>query len=448
MTDKKFDAIIVGSGTSAYYVADGLIKNNLNLAMIDERPYGGTCALRGCQPKKYLISNAEAVAMSRHLMGQGINQAARTDWQAMQVLKNQFLKGRSLAEVKTWGKRGIATFSGKAIMNGPNAIIVNNDTLFAKHIILATGAIPRRTPIKGSEYILDSEAFLDLNNLPDRIIFIGGGYISFEFAHVAIRAGAKQVSILNRSQRLLKTFDHDIVKTIIQASIEEGISIALNETPVSVEIDPDGLKLTGTTGNEYQADLIIEATGRVPNLTVLENGHGKVDISPQGVKVNDFLQSVSNPAVYAVGDCVAAGPMLATVADEQGKTVANNIINGNQKTIDYSIIPTAVFTIPSIGSVGLTQEQAELQKLDFRINKGETTRWPSSMRIGEKHSAYKILIDNKTDQIIGAHLARHNAAESINILALAMKFKIKASDLADFIWAYPTYGSDLKYMVK
>ncbi len=448
MTDKKFDAIIVGSGTSAYYVADGLIENNLNLAMIDERPYGGTCALRGCQPKKYLISNAEAVAMSHHLMGLGINQAARTDWQAMQGLKNQFLKGRSLAEVKAWEKRGIATFSGKAIMNGPNEIIVNNDTLFAKHIILATGAIPRRTPIQGSEYILDSEAFLDLNNLPDRIIFIGGGYISFEFAHVAIRAGAKQVSILNRSQRLLKTFDHDIVKTIIQASIEEGISIALNETPVSVEIDPDGLKLTGTTGNEYQADLIIEATGRVPNLTVLENGHGKVDISPQGVKVNDFLQSVSNPAVYAAGDCVAAGPMLATVADEQGKTVANNIIKGNQKTIDYSIIPTAVFTIPSIGSVGLTQEQAELQKLDFRINKGETTRWPSSMRIGEKHSAYKILIDNKTDQIIGAHLVRHNAAESINILALAMKFKIKASDLAGFIWAYPTYGSDLKYMVK
>ncbi|MDX2503725.1 MAG: NAD(P)/FAD-dependent oxidoreductase, partial [Gammaproteobacteria bacterium] len=386
MTRQSFDAIIIGSGTSAYYVADGLIKHNFNLAMIDERPYGGTCALRGCQPKKYLVCNAEAVAMSRHLIGIGINQAARTDWQAMQTLKNQFLKGRSRAEVKTWEERGVATFSGRAIMNGPNEIIVDNDHLFAKHIILATGATPRRTLIKGSEHVLDSEAFLDLNNLPDRIIFIGGGYISFEFAHVAIRAGAKQVSILHRSQSPLKTFDHDIVKTIIQASREEGINIVLNETPVSVEvsvgIDPVELKLTGATGAEYQADLIIEATGRVPNLTVLESGHGKVETGPHGVVVNDFLQSVSNPAVYAVGDCAAAGPMLATVADEQGKIVANNIIKGNKKTIDYSIIPSAVFTIPSIGSVGLTQEQAELQKLYFRINKGETTRWPSSMRIG------------------------------------------------------------------
>ncbi len=447
MTEKSFDAIIVGSGTSAYFVADGLLKHNYNLAMVDERPYGGTCALRGCQPKKYLVCNAEAVAMSRHLLGAGIEQVAKTDWEAMQALKNRFLEGRPEAEAKTWEKRGVATFFGRAVMTGPNEITVNSDRLSAPRIILATGAIPRRAPIKGAEHIKDSEAFLDLERLPDRIVFIGGGYISFEFAHVAVRAGAKQVTILHRSARPLRAFDRDIVETVVRAGEAEGVQVVLDETPVSVESNSSGLLLTGSTGAKYHADLIIEATGRVPNLSVLEQGHGNVETNSRGVVTNEFLQSVSNPAVYAVGDCAAAGSMLATVADEQGKAVAANIIGGNRKTIDYSVVPSAVFSIPSIGVVGLTEAQAEEQGLDFRVNRGVTTRWPSSMRIGEKFGSYKVLIDNRTDLIIGAHLARHNAAESINVLALAMKFKIKASDLAEFMWAYPTLVSDLKYMV-
>ena len=140
--------------------------------------------------------------------------------------------------------------------------------------------------------------------------------------------------------------------------------------------------------------------------------------------------------------------MLAPMADEEGKTAALNILEGNIKTIDYSVVPSVVFTIPSIGSVGLTEEQAKQQGLDFRVNHGMTTYWPSSKRIGEEHGTYKILIDKRTNEILGAHIARHNACEAINVLALAMKYKIKASDLSEFIWAYPTIISDLKYMVK
>ena len=164
--------------------------------------------------------------------------------------------------------------------------------------------------------------------------------------------------------------------------------------------------------------------------------------------MNEFMQSVSNPRVYAIGDCAATAFMLATVADEEGKTAAKNILDGNVKSVDYSLIPSAVFTIPSIGSVGMTEEQANNQDLDFRVNRGTTADWPSSKRIGEKHSGYKVLIDNQTDEILGAHIARHNASEAINTLALAMKYHIKAADLADFMWAYPTITSDLKYMVK
>lgn len=448
MNHQEFDAVVVGSGTSAYYAVDGLNKAGRRVAIVDERPYGGTCALRGCQPKKYLVSNAEAVAMASHLVGRGIVAGPKTDWQSLQALKNAYLDGRSEAEVKDWQEAGVTTFHGRAVMSSEDEVTVGHNRLKAQHVVLATGATPRRSEIPGAEHVRDSEHFLNLPDLPNRIVFIGGGYISFEFAHVAIHVGAEKVTILHRSSKPLKAFDQDIVKIVLKASEAEGIKVVLNESPRSVESAENGLIIQGSKGAVYEADLIIEATGRVPNLSVLKGGYGKVDSSLRGVIVNEFLQSVSNSRVYAVGDCAATNYMLAPVADEEGKTAARNILEGNIKTIDYSVIPSVVFTIPSIGSVGLTEEQAKQQELDFRVNQGMTTHWPSSKRIGEEHGAYKILIDNQTNEILGAHIARHNSCEAINVLALAMKHKIKASELAEFMWAYPTITSDLKYMVK
>ena len=448
MNHQEFDTVVIGSGTSAYYAVAGLNEAGRRVAIVDERPYGGTCALRGCQPKKYLVSNSEAVAMASHLVGRGIVAGPKTDWQSLQALKNAFLDGRSEAEVKDWQEAGVTTFHGRAVMSGEDEVTVGHDRLRAQHIVLATGSTPLRSEIPGAEHIRDSEHFLNLPDLPSRIVFIGGGYISFEFAHVAIHAGAEKVTILHRSSQPLKAFDQDIVKVVLKASEVEGIKVVLNESPRSVESAENGLILQGSKGAVYESDLIIAATGRVPNLSVLKGGYGKVESSLRGVIVNEFLQSVSNPGVYAVGDCAATKYMLAPVADEEGKTAARNILEGNIKTIDYSVVPSVVFTIPSIGSVGLTEEQAKKQALDFRVNQGMTTHWPSSKRIGEEHGTYKILIDNQTNEILGAHIARHNSCEAINVLALAMKHKITASELAEFMWAYPTITSDLKYMVK
>ena len=444
----EFDTIVVGSGTSAYNAVDGLNKAGQRVAIVDERPYGGTCTLRGCQPKKYLVSNAEAVAMARHLAGKGIAGKPETDWQSLQALKNAFLEGQSEGEVKRWQEAGVTTFRGRAVMSGENEVTVDQKRLTAQHIVLATGATPRRTEIPGSEHVHDSEYFLNLPDLPNRILFIGGGYISFEFAHVAIHAGAEEVTILHRSSRPLKAFDQDMVKTVLKAGEAEGIKVVLNESPEAVESTEKGLVIRGSKGAIYEADLIIEGTGRIPNLSVLEGGQGNVNSSSEGITVNEFMQSVSNPHVYAVGDCAATGYMLAPVADEEGKTAAVNILKGNIRTIDYSVVPGALFTIPGIGSVGFTEEQAKDQRLDFRVNQGTTAQWPSSKRIGEEYGSYKILIDNQSNEILGAHIVRHNSCEAINVFALAMKYRIKASELAEFMWAYPTITSDLKYMVK
>ncbi len=447
MSTQSFDTIVIGSGTSAYFCIDALNKAGQKVAVIDERPYGGTCALRGCQPKKYLVANAEAVAMAGHLVGTGLTNAPKTDWAALQAHKNEFLNGISDEEVESLKKAGVATFSGRATLVDPDEVEVSGERLRGKHIVLATGSTPRRSDIPGAEHTRDSEYFLNQPELPKRIIFIGGGYISFEFAHVAAQAGA-EVTIIHRSARALKQFDPDMVDIVIASGKDAGISLVLNESPEKIEKTDTGYSLHSNNGTTYEADLIIEATGRVANLSALDGNLGNVDHTPRGVTVNEFLQSVSNPEVYAIGDCAASGAMLAPVADEEGKTAARNILDPKSSPIDYSVVPSAVFTIPNMGAVGLTESQAKNQGIDFRVNTGTTTGWPSSKRIGEKHGGYKVLISNADDRIVGAHFARHNSSEVINTFALAIKHDIKAKDLAEFPWAYPTYTSDLKYMVR
>lgn len=448
MSEHTFDTVVVGSGTSAWYATTGLNNAGQNVAMVDERPFGGTCALRGCQPKKYLVANAEAIAMASHLVGQGIAEKPRTDWKALQKLKNEFLNGLSERSVNNWKEAGVTTLFGNAVMSGPNEVTVGDDVLKFQHLVIATGATPRLSSMPGAEFIGSSDAFLDLPELPERIVFIGGGYISFEFAHVAIRAGAKEVTILHRSAQPLKQFETDMVDIVLKASEAEGIRVVTNETPTSVEsLFDQGLLVHGSSGATYIADLVIEATGRTPNLSVLQGDAGNVTSSSRGIAVNEYLQSVSNPQVYAIGDCAATPFMLAPVADHEGKVAAKNILQDNVETIDYSIVPSAVFTIPNLASVGLTEAQAKEQGIDFRVNLGDPTGWPSSKRTGEKSAGYKILIDNQTDQLIGAHLVRHNASEVINTFALAMKHQIPATELANFLWAYPTHTSDLKNMV-
>jgi glutathione reductase (NADPH) len=448
MSSDSYDVVVIGSGTAAYYAVTALHEAGRQVAIVDEQPYGGTCALRGCQPKKYLVSNAESVAMTRHLVGRGIASAARTDWAALQALKGEFLEGRSEAELADWQKAGVATFRDHAVLTGENQIAVGGRCLRADHIVLATGARPRRSDIPGAKLLHDSEHFLNLPELPRRIVFVGGGYISFEFAHVAIRAGAEAVTILHRSKQPLKAFDEDMVRVLLEASASEGIRIVLDEEPTEVSPSDHGLRIRGSTGTYYEADLIIEATGRAPNLTALSDERSNVKHSPRGVAVNEYLQSVSNPRVYAIGDCADTPYMLAPVADEEGKTAARNILHGNLSVIDYSIVPSVVFTLPNLAAVGLTEAEARKGIVNLQVRQGDPTHWASSKRVGERHAAYKILVDPETDEILGAHLVRNHAAETINLFALAMRRHVKASELANGLWSYPTLASDIKYMLR
>lgn len=257
------------------------------------------------------------------------------------------------------------------------------------------------------------------------------------------------MSVLQRSDKILKRFDAELAGRLVEASRASGITISTGYDVCSVEKSPGAFSVAGSAGctQVVEADLVVNCTGRVADLDALDLEAGEVTRSPAGIAVNEFLQSVGNPRVYAIGDACGAGPQLATVADMQAAIAAENILNGNRLIPDYHGVPSVVFTQPPLAQAGMKEEEAEASGIRFRINRGSMSTWPPSLRIGQEHAFYKVILEQESGRILGAHLFGHNAGEAINIFAMAIKFGLTNRDLKKMLWAYPTSVSDLKYMI-
>ena len=327
---------------------------------------------------------------------------------------------------------------------------MGGDTLVGRHVVVAGGARHATLGIPGEDHLTTSTQFLELDRLPRRIAFVGGGYIAFEFAHIAARAGA-QVRVLHRGSRPLKMFDPDLVSTLVEATKVLGVELGLNTEVVAIERQADRLLVRARTPAQeqrFEVDMVVHAAGRVPEIDDLGLEAAGVARTAAGVTVNDYLQSVSNPAVYAAGDAVASGGFpLTPVAGMQGGVVASNLLEGNHRTPNYAGIPSVVFTTPPLARVGLSEEAAHAQGLHFAMHHGDTSEWYSSRRVALRHTGFKTLVEEGTGRILGAHLLGQHAEEVINLFGLAIRTGIAANGLKDMVYAYPTGASDLASML-
>jgi len=448
---RKFDAVVIGTGAGASAVAFGCRAGGWQTAIVDSRPFGGTCALRGCDPKKVLVGVAEVIDWARRMKGNGVRaEQLQIDWPELMRFKRTFTEPVPKNREAGFANAGIETFHGRARFVSRSSVQVGKEILEGRSVVIATGQEPADLKIPGKEFLTTSEQFLELDNLPRRIVFIGGGYIGFEFGHVAARAGS-QVTILHRGDRPLPLFDPDLVDQIVARSRELGIDIQLGVQAEGVEEKSGRYIIHASTEGqrrEFEADLVVHSAGRVPEIRDLNLDVSGVEWDKRGVRVNEFLQSVSNSAVYAAGDAAASGgPPLTPVANYDGTIVAANLLKGNHQKPNYLGIPTVVYTIPSLASVGLSEREAGEKGLKFQLNKEMTSDWYSSRRVGEKYSGYKVLVEEGTDRILGAHLLGTEAGEIINLFALAIRFGIGASDLEEMVFSYPTHASDVPYML-
>ncbi len=448
---KTFDVFIIGSGMAGMTVANKCASKGLSVGITDELPYGGTCALRGCDPKKVLIGATEAVDFAKRLQGRGVEQSSSINWRDLMAFKNTFTEPIPTMIERGYKKNGITTFHLPATFINENQLKIGNTIVEAEKIVIATGAKPRPLDIPGQEHALTSTDFLKLDELPKSLLFIGGGYIAFEFAHIAARCGA-EVTIVHRGASPLENFDKDMVKHLVRATEELGIKIVLNtEVKKIINRHGDGFEVIGVENKnktKFSASAVFNSAGRLPAIFDLNLEKAKINFSKKGVEVNEYLQSVSNKRIYAAGDTAnTKGLPLTPVAVMEGHILASNLINGNNKVLEHKAIPTVVFTLPTMASVGITEAAAKSENLKYNVNYKAVPNWFNAKRLNEKEYAFKTLIDKETNQILGAHLIGPQADETINLFAMAINADLKASQIKSMVFSYPTFASDMSSMV-
>ncbi len=447
---KSYDLIAIGTGTAAAVTANTCRRAGWTVAVVDDLPYGGTCALRGCDPKKMLVAAAEAIDANAKMQEKGvITGAINIDWSALQQFKRSFTDPVPEKREQGFAEKGIDTYHGKARFIGPTQMAIDDVSIDARYIVIAAGAEPASLPIDGVEHLTYSDQFLELEQLPQRIVFIGGGFIGFEFAHIAARAGV-DMTILSRSRSPLKNFDPDLVQVLVKRTETLGVTVATEHEAVAVSEHNGTYTVLARTPNgerEFAADLVVHSGGRVPAIADLDLKTANVAFDGHAIALTKYLQSTSNPAIYVAGDAAGTRSPLTPVAALEGKAVAANLLEGNHATVDYAGIPTAVFSIPPLARVGLLEAEARQQNLEFSVKHQEVPHWFTARRVNEPCYAFKTLVEEDTDRVLGAHIVGPEAAEVINLFGLAIRSKLTASDLKYATFAYPTAGSDLESML-
>lgn len=451
MTD-TYDLFVIGSGTAAMVASHRMAAAGWSVAVADYRPFGGTCALRGCDPKKVLVGAVQVTDDVRRMTGRGVVAAdAHIAWRELIEFKRSFTVPVPAKQEKQYAEKGIATYHGRVRFKSRNTLDVDGNAVEARHVLIATGASPVPLRFPGAEHLITNEEFLELEELPKRIVLVGGGYIAAEFSHIAARAGA-QVTVLQRGERMLPQFDPDLVGWLLERSGQLGVDVRTEHAVTAVAKSGGAFGVTAESRHgakaHVESDLVVHAAGRIPDLEGLDLDAASVERDDHGrLKLNDFLQSVSNATVYAAGDAAQKGPPLTPVASHDAKVVARNLLEGNRHKPDYRGVPSVAFTIPPIARVGLNEQEAREKGLKFRMKSQSVPDWFSARRVAETVYGFKVLIDETTDRILGAHLIGPHADEVINVFSLAIRNDLTAAALKNMIFAYPTSAADIPYML-
>ena len=450
MSTEHYDVVILGGGNAAMGATVATREAGLSVAMIEMRDLGGTCPNRGCMPKKVLVAAAHALdEISRaHQHGIAVG-APSVDWAALIAREKQMIAGIPDSLGASMARRGVEVIDGRGTFVGPSTVQVGDRTLEAKHIVIATGSKPRHLPIAGAEHLVTSDDVLDDPTLPRDVVFIGGGVIALEFSHVYLRAGSK-VTILEVLPQLLPAIDADAAAQLRGETERIGVAI---HTGVTVNrIEPAGQRYrvvyTAEDGERsVEAERVVNGAGRIADIDGLDLDAAGIKHERGHILVDDFLRSTSNPAVYVCGDAAGKAAQLSPIATYQGQIVGHNIAKGPSRKPDHASIPACIFTVPALATVGLTEAQAREQGRQVRVQTNDMRGWLSAKTYAESAAWAKVIIDEASDQILGAHIFGHAGEELIHTFALAMRHGITAGQLKDMVYAFPTFSADIKFLV-
>ncbi|KFN90596.1 glutathione reductase [Tetragenococcus muriaticus PMC-11-5] len=440
---EKYDTVVIGAGPAGTAAASSLKAQGQKVAIVEEDLWGGTCPNRGCDPKKILYTAVEAKEQADLLAGQGLNTQSSIEWPDLMANKRNYTKQISPGTHESLKNNGIETITGHAQFVDQHTLEIGQQTIEAQNVIIATGLRPRILDIKGKEFLQTSNEFLDLDEIPESITILGGGYVAFELAGIASSAGAK-VTLIHHNNRPLKAFPENLVQTLCDQLSENGVEIILDQEITEIQKDNASYHVIGDDFDK-KTGMVFAAVGRIANVDQLGLDQIGVEYSSKGVEVNEHLQSdVSH--IYAVGDSAASPvPKLTPVAGFEANYVVDQIL-GDHKEIGYPLVPTIIFSLPKLSQVGVTAQQAEEDTDRYQVRTVNVEEWITYKRQHEKQPLVQLVIDQKQDQVVGAACLSMEADEMINYLRLLIKHEYSANEVSQTLFNYPTIASDIQYL--
>ena len=442
-----FDLFVIGAGSGGVRAARVAAAYGARVGIAEEHKVGGTCVIRGCVPKKLLVYGAH--------FAEDLDDAAMFGWD---VPEKRFdwavLRDNVLAEVgrlegaytETLTNHDVTIFHERAVLTAPNALkLAGGKEISADKILIATGARPQMPELPGIELAISSNEVFHLERLPRKVIIAGGGYIANEFAGIFDQFGS-QVTLVNRTDVMLRHYDQQIVDRLIQISLRKGIDFKFNATIDRIERGGDGKLHVSMTGcDDIETDAVLFAVGRRPNIENLGLEAAGVELGDKGEIKVDADNRTSAASIFAVGD-VTDRVQLTPVAIREGQAFADTFFGDKPAQVDYGCIPSAVFSHPPLAGVGLTEGEARNRLGSVKVYTSDFRAMKNVLAGRNERSLYKLVVDGATDEIVGLHMIGPDAPEILQAAAVAVKARLKKSDFDATVALHPTMAEELVLM--
>ncbi|CAH0319339.1 glutathione-disulfide reductase [Pseudomonas mediterranea] len=442
-----FDLYVIGAGSGGVRAARFAAGFGARVAVAESRYLGGTCVNVGCVPKKLLVYGAHYAEDFEQASAYGWSAGeANFDWATLIANKDREINRLNGIYRNLLVNSGVALHEGHAKITGPHEVEINGQRHTAEHILVATGGWPVIPQIPGREHAISSNEAFFLKELPKRVLVVGGGYIAVEFAGIFHGMGA-QTSLLYRGELFLRGFDGAVRKHLAEELTRRGLDLQFNADIQRIDKQADGsLEVTLKDGRTLMTDCVFYATGRRPMLDNLGLENTAVALDEKGfVKVNEKYET-TEPSILAIGDVIGR-VQLTPVALAEGMAVARRLFKPEQyRLVDYRMIPTAVFSLPNIGTVGLTEEQAREEGHEVQIFESRFRPMKLSLTECQERTLMKLVVDARTDKVLGCHMVGPDAGEIVQGLAIALKAGASKRDFDETIGVHPTAAEEFVTM--
>ncbi|MYH69937.1 MAG: glutathione-disulfide reductase [Gammaproteobacteria bacterium] len=445
MSEYDYDLFVIGAGSGGVRAARMSGGFGAKVAIAEDRYLGGTCVNVGCIPKKLFVYAAHYAEDFNDAAGYGWQVSEPVfDWSVLLNNKNTEIKRLNGIYKNLLKRNNVVLYNGRAVIEGPNTVRVNGESLSARRILVATGGWPHIPNIPGREHVISSNEAFFLDTLPASVVIVGGGYIAVEFAGIFHGLGV-DTTLVYRGDLFLRGFDGEMREFLAEQMHLKGIKLLFNSRIDSIE-QQNGRYLVNTAGTEtITADLVMYATGRRPNTDNLGLETAGVELNEKGaIRVDDEYRS-SVPSIYAIGD-VTDHMNLTPVATAEGTALANNLFNNQSRRVDYRDVPTCIFSQPNLGTVGLTEQQARQEYANVEIYKSRFTSLKHTLTGSSEKTLMKIIVDKDTDKVLGVHMVGPDAGEIIQGIGIALKAGATKATFDATIGIHPTAAEEFVTM--